>query len=81
MKETVLIIEDDKLMRISLEDALKGAGYDVMAFETGTAAMNVLKQNSYDVAIAALDKSACKNVINDFPVLFDTVKPCLILAR
>ncbi len=51
MKETVLIIEDDKLMRISLEDALKRAGYDVMAFETGTAAMNVLKQNCCDVAV------------------------------
>ncbi len=49
--ETILIIEDDKLMRISLEDALKGAGYDVMAFETGQAAMTVLKQNSYDVAV------------------------------
>ncbi|MDA8088809.1 MAG: sigma-54 dependent transcriptional regulator [Nitrospiraceae bacterium] len=49
--ETVLIIEDDKLMRISLEDALKRAGYDVMAFETGTAAMNVLKEDCYDVAV------------------------------
>ncbi len=49
--ETILIIEDDKLMRISLEDALERAGYDVMAFETGTAAMNVLKKNCYDVAV------------------------------
>ena len=51
MKETVLIVEDDKLMRISLEDALKRAGYDVMALETGAAAMNSLKQESFDIAV------------------------------
>ncbi len=49
--ETVLIVEDDKLMRISLEDALKRAGYEVLAFETGTAAMDVLKEDCYDVAV------------------------------
>ena len=51
MKETVLIIEDDKLMRITLEDALKGAGYDVTAHKTGAAAMKIIEQDSYDVAV------------------------------
>jgi two-component system response regulator AtoC len=51
MKEIVLVIEDDKLMRISVEDALARAGYEVMAFETGTAALHFLKQNSFDVAV------------------------------
>jgi DNA-binding response OmpR family regulator len=37
MKETVLLIEDEKIMRVTLEDALKGAGYEVMSFATGAA--------------------------------------------
>jgi two-component system response regulator AtoC len=36
MEKTVLLIEDEKLMRITLEDALKAAGYGVASFETGT---------------------------------------------
>ncbi|MEK7359679.1 MAG: sigma-54 dependent transcriptional regulator [Planctomycetota bacterium] len=51
MKETVLLIEDDKIMRISLEDALKGAGYDVSSFETGTEALRAFKNNPFDVAV------------------------------
>jgi two-component system response regulator AtoC len=51
MKETVLLIEDDKIMRISLEDALKGAGYDVSSFETGTEALRAFKNFPFDIAI------------------------------
>jgi DNA-binding NtrC family response regulator len=42
MKENILLIEDDKLMRISLEDALKGAGYEVLSFDNGTDALKAL---------------------------------------
>ena len=51
MKENILLIEDDKLMRISLEDALKGAGYEVLSFENGTDALKALKLNSFDMAV------------------------------
>ncbi len=51
MKETVLLIEDDKIMRISLEDALKGAGYDVGSFETGTEALRAFKNTPFDIAV------------------------------
>jgi two-component system response regulator AtoC len=51
MTKTVLLIEDDKIMRISLEDALKGAGYDVISFETGTEALRVFKNIPFDVAV------------------------------
>ena len=51
MKQKVLLIEDDKIMRISLEDALKGAGYDVSSFETGTEALCAFKNNPFDVAV------------------------------
>jgi two-component system response regulator AtoC len=51
MKQKVLLIEDDKIMRISLEDALKEAGYDVGSFETGTEALYAFKNNPFDVAV------------------------------
>jgi len=51
MKKTVLLIEDDKIMRISLEDALAGAGYEVGAFETGKAALDAFMSASFDVVV------------------------------
>ncbi|MCL5063092.1 MAG: sigma-54 dependent transcriptional regulator [Nitrospiraceae bacterium] len=51
MRETILLIEDEKLMRVTLEDALKSAGYDVVSFETGTGAMDSLMNNPFDVIV------------------------------
>ncbi|MCL5024510.1 MAG: sigma-54 dependent transcriptional regulator [Nitrospirae bacterium] len=51
MKETVLLIEDEKIMRITLEDALKGAGYEVMSFDTGGPALQAMKSNRFDVVV------------------------------
>jgi len=51
MNGTVLLIEDEKIMRVTLEDALKGAGYKVMSFATGTAGMNAVNNASCDVVI------------------------------
>ncbi|HBR22190.1 MAG TPA: two-component system response regulator [Nitrospiraceae bacterium] len=51
MKETILLIEDEKLMRVTIEDALRAAGYEVVSFETGTEAINILKNNSFDVIV------------------------------
>ena len=51
MKETILLIEDEKIMRVTLEDALKGEGYEVMSFEAGGSALQSMKSNSFDVAV------------------------------
>jgi len=51
MKETILIIEDEKLMRVTLEDALRTAGYEVVSFETGTEALHSLKSSPADVVV------------------------------
>jgi two-component system response regulator AtoC len=51
MKETILLIEDEKIMRVTLEDALKAAGYEVLSFDTGTAGLNALDHASCDVAV------------------------------
>lgn len=51
MKNSVLLIEDERLMRVTLEDALKSAGYDVLSFGTGTEALKALKNYSFDIAV------------------------------
>lgn len=51
MKNSILLIEDEKLMRVTLEDALKSAGYEVASFETGIEGLNAFRKNSFDVVI------------------------------
>lgn len=51
MKEMILLIEDEKLMRVTLEDALKSAGYGVSAYEAGAEALEAFKENPYAVVV------------------------------
>lgn len=51
MKESVLLIEDEKLMRITLEDALRAAGYEVISHDSGLNALKSLKENPFDMVI------------------------------
>ena len=51
MKDTILLVEDDRLMRITVEDALRAAGYEVTAFETGRDALAALGEALFDVAV------------------------------
>jgi two-component system response regulator AtoC len=51
MRGTVCLIEDEKIMRVTLEDALKGAGYEVVSFETGAAGLEALRNAPCDVVV------------------------------
>lgn len=51
MKKTVLLIEDEKIMRITLEDALSGAGHEVLSFDAGGPALQAIKGNSVDIVV------------------------------
>lgn len=51
MKKTVLLIEDEKLMQATLEDALNAEGYEVTSFESGTEALKSLGDNYFDVIV------------------------------
>jgi len=50
----VLIVEDEKLKRITLEDDLRDAGYQTAAFASPVSALAVLAQEPFDVAITDL---------------------------
>ena len=51
MRGTVCLIEDEKIMRVTLEDALKGTGYEVVSFETGAAGLEALRNAPCDVVV------------------------------
>ncbi len=51
MKPAILIIEDEKIMRITLEDALRQQGYEVSSCESGRCGMTELYADTYNLVI------------------------------
>ncbi len=51
MRHTILLIEDEKIMRVTLEDALKAAGYNVSSFETGSAGLAAAEGDAVDIVV------------------------------
>ncbi len=51
MKETILVIEDEKLMRVTIEDSLKASGYSVIACENGADGLAAFKERACDVVV------------------------------
>jgi nitrogen regulation protein NR(I) len=51
MNHKILIIEDERIMRITLEDALKAEGYEVSSFEKGRDGIEALKKEDYSLVI------------------------------
>ncbi len=51
MKDLILLIDDEKLMRVTLEDALVSAGYDVLSLESGIKALNAFRENTVSAVV------------------------------
>lgn len=51
MKSRVLVIEDEKIMRVTLTDALSSAGYEVVAVEDGGSGLREVADASFDVVV------------------------------
>ncbi len=47
----ILLAEDDDSMRVYLKRALERTGYSVMAVDRGTTALELLKQESFDLLL------------------------------
>lgn len=52
MSAHILLIDDDLLVRSTLEDTLCSAGFNVMAAASGTHAAELLRDNPVDLVIA-----------------------------
>ncbi len=51
MKQSILIVEDEKILRISLTDAFKAEGYTVYGLEDGAAALQALEDGDFSLVI------------------------------
>lgn len=50
-RERILVVEDDRNIRIGLVDALSGEGYDVEAVEHGAKALKVFRPGSFQLVL------------------------------
>jgi len=54
MSSKILIVDDEKLMRISLESQLKKEGYDVKSVDNALDGLKCIKSEEYDVVVTDL---------------------------
>ncbi len=54
MSESILIVEDEKIVRLSLTDALKGEGYTVLAVDNGNDALAALEEGRFSLVVTDL---------------------------
>jgi DNA-binding NtrC family response regulator len=52
-EKTILVVDDEPIVRESIRDWLKEAGYNVMTAETGEEAIKLLEK--YDISILVID--------------------------
>lgn len=52
MSNSILIVEDEKILRVSLADALTEEGYTVLSVEGGEDAVSTIKQGEFSVVIS-----------------------------
>jgi two-component system response regulator PilR (NtrC family) len=53
----ILVVDDEEIKRVSMTDALKGAGFETVPASDGQEAINLLAQDSFDVVITDLRMS------------------------
>ena len=50
----ILLIEDEKIMRVTLQDAIRKKGYEVVSCETGAEGLEQFKRENFDVVVTDL---------------------------
>jgi len=53
-RATILLVDDEPLMRIPLEDRLRATGYEVVSVASGEEALEAVRGRSFDVAVVDL---------------------------
>ncbi|MEJ2106120.1 MAG: sigma-54 dependent transcriptional regulator [Acidiferrobacteraceae bacterium] len=81
MKRTVLVVDDERTMRMFTKVALEGAGYRVLTAESGEAAIPMLRDPDLDVVLSDLKMPGmsgeellgrCRTECPDVPVIVAT---------
>jgi two-component system response regulator AtoC len=54
MKKRIIIIEDDEIMRVTIEDSLKAGGFETQSYDRGVAGINALKEGEFSLVITDL---------------------------
>jgi two-component system response regulator AtoC len=54
MKKRIIIIEDDKIMRVTIEDSLKASGFETQSYDRAVAGINALKEEEFSLVITDL---------------------------
>jgi DNA-binding NtrC family response regulator len=62
MSGKVLIVDDEKLMRISLESQLKKEGYDVTSIDNAIDGLKIVKSKEFDVVLTDLRLSGISGI-------------------
>ncbi len=52
VKGSILLVEDDEIMRVTLHDHLSGYGWKVDEVENGEAALEMIRENSYHLVLS-----------------------------
>ncbi len=80
MKGSVLIIEDDKLMRITLEDSLRANDYEVYSSENAEGGFSLLKERGFDLIVTDVrlpDRNGIE-LLREIPILSDA--PVIVIT-
>ncbi|MEA3351522.1 MAG: response regulator, partial [Chloroflexota bacterium] len=51
MSKKILIVDDEKIIRVSVSNILEAEGYDVLTAENGTEALNILEEKEVDLIL------------------------------
>lgn len=72
MSNSILIVEDEKILRVSLADALTEEGYTVLAVEEGKDAVSAIKQGYFSIVISDIRLPDISGI--------DVLRQCMILS-
>jgi CheY-like chemotaxis protein len=51
MKPSILIVDDDEVMRETLSDVLRKRGYEISSVGSGSGALSMIKKNIIDLIL------------------------------
>jgi len=80
--KSILIVDDEPIVRESIRDWLKNAGYEVTTAETGEEALEIMKKQDFDILILdiRLPGKTGISVLKRVKILKPEIKSIIITA-